>query len=431
VDGADSAGTGELNIMPIYHITASGDSEGRFPRLGTLRKGQKKPNDRQPGPDLGEQLRFAGVDADVDMDWAEAFGGALVDELDILLPYAGIDDNWQAWREHYGAGSLKYRCDGINHVLWQDDEGNYHTDPKPCPGAACLAKPVGRLEIMVPRLGRLGTITLTTTSFHDIRNLDGALRAVAIRLGSLQMLPLRLTRVKRMISMPRTEKGKNGVETRTGRVRAAKWLLHLEPSPEWVRAMLSVGHRAPGQLPGVIDVRALAAPVDLVDPDDAADDGAAEGAASASEVVDVDSRVADGATTAAPPTAAVTATDAALMAATPVGDAAAAAGHWTPCIAACGTVSAVEDLLVEIEAIDQPQHRDNVRRLAYARIVELTAAALDKINWNAGRAVIERTLAAAVIKLDPLPADTPGRNLALDKIESARQRLDEERRVAA
>ena len=383
----------------IYGLTYDTD-EGKLTSLGVLRKGDKKPNDRQPGPDLGERLRFAGVDPDVEKDWIDVFGTVLVDELDILLPYGDIDGNWQAWRECYVAGGLKYRCDGKNHVLWQDAEGNYHTDPQPCPGApACEAKPVGRLELIVPRFGRLGTITLTTTSIHDIRNLDGALRATALRIGGLAMLPLRLTRVKRMISTPETSK-QNGQEVRTGRrLRRAKWLLHLEPSPEWVRHMLASQSRTPGQLAGGTDVLALQPPADDLDGDD-----------DATDVVAVEVPVA------------IDTSQAPALEQAPTNGI--DAERWTPRIEGCTTVQALEALLGEIEAIDQPNHRDHVRKLAYRRIVAIVAAVLDKLDWRNPDAV-EKKLAAAVTKLDPLPGDTPGLNLALDLVEVARQRLAE------
>lgn len=91
----------------------------------------------------------------------------------------------------------------------------------------------------------------------------------------------------------------------------------------------------------------------------------------------------------------------------------------TRVIRSAATVQVIETLAQD-EGWDEDRHRP----IASARVVELVSAALDGIDWGKStHRAIEQRLATAVIKLDPLPADTPGRNLALDKLEAARQRL--------
>ncbi len=355
--------------MPIYGLTYDDTQDGRLPRLGVLRKGAAKPSERQPGRDLGERLRFVGADDDIQADWREAFSDDLVDQVDIVLPYDRVDDCWEAWRESYVAGGLKVRCDGRNHVLWQRQDGTYSTDPVPCPGESCDAKVVGRLEVMVPRLARLGTITVTTTSKHDVRALDGALRALAIRFGSLSGMPLRLSRVLRPIS-------KRGDDGRRSRVPT--WLLHLEPSPEWVRDMYTRIGRAPaaGALTTSSDAPALPSPVNIVTGE--VIDGA---------VVEHDDRPVNG---------------------------------WTDRVAACATMAQIEELMAGVGAIEPDAYRANVMRLCYRRTAELVAAALRKVKPE-NRASAERALATAAVKLDPLPVDMPEVSAALDLLESIRQ----------
>lgn len=215
----------------------------RWPRLGTLRKGgpmgETTKNGRKVpviGTDLNDKLRFEGIDGDVAASWKEAFGGDTIPaELVVTLPYPSVDACWQAWREHWVAGGLRYRCDGERHVLWLDETtGEYRHDPVPCPGSGtCEAEAVGRLEVIVPQLQRMGTVTVITTSLHDIRNMDGAIRVLALMLGDLTRVPVRLTRVQRRISTP--SKGQNGEPTR---VKREKWLLHLEAAPAWVSRMM-------------------------------------------------------------------------------------------------------------------------------------------------------------------------------------------------
>lgn len=94
-------------------------------------------------------------------------------------------------------------------------------------------------------------------------------------------------------------------------------------------------------------------------------------------------------------------------------------------IAAAGTVAA-------LEAVEKRDDYDPARHksAADARTVELTSKALDNLDWSQPGAV-ERRLKVAAIKLDRMTAEVPGWNLAIDKLEAARQQLADLDRVAA
>ncbi len=373
-------------MMPIHGLTTGAP---RWPRLGVLRKGDEKPNDRQPGKDLEKDLRFVGADPGVEHDFAEALGGLRVPELVVRLPYAAVDDCWQNWNEEWVAGGLVCRCDGRSHVLWRQPNGEYSTDPVPCPGRPqCSATPVGRLEVLVPDLERMGTVTVLTTSRHDIANIDGCLRALALAFGDLTYVPLRLSRVPRSISTPETEK-QNGRMVRTGkRLRRVKWLLHLEAAPEWVRHMIDARGRAPLELTAG-EVRSLPAPVggatgfdpstdiDVVDPYDGG------------ERID-DAEMAPG----DPPEP----------------------DHWTPEIAAAVTVQQVSGILARAQNIEPLPKRENVQRLCYRRTVEIVRGSL-----VLGMPVEMLRRAEQIIA--SLPDDTTGRNEALDLIIDYQNKL--------
>lgn len=363
----------------------------RWPRLGTLRKGgpkvEKRVNGRTIqtyGEDLNDRLRFEALDADIAASWAEAFGGDTIPaELVVTLPYPTIDACWQAWRECWVAGGLRYRCDGCNHVLWLDTEtGEYRHDPVPCPGPGrCEADPVGRLEVVVPQLQRMGTVTLLTTSLHDIRNLDGAIRVLALMLGDLTRLPVRITRVQRPISTPsKDEKG------RPLRVRRHKWLLHLEAAPAALARMLADGATtAPLLEAGSAGPAALPAPYND-------DDGAAEALVLSTSV---------------PPPA----------------DDFGGEVSFTPLIAAADTL---DDLLVmrgEIQAIDQVNRKANVERLWWARVVDIVI----RDSSGADAAELDR-LAKAVAAA---PTATPRLEDARGFIDIRRGELSEARRAPA
>jgi hypothetical protein len=210
-------------MSPIKRL----EQEADFPRIGELRKGAPKPNDKQPGRDLGEHFRFTSNDAAV----LAAFRAVYGDEpasVRVFLPFRTANENLSAWQEELVAGGLVHRCDGETCVLWLDKKtGKYHHEPKPCPGGC---KQVGRLSVVIPELRRLAYVTVLTTSIHDIINLTKHLRAYEGLRGDLRGIPFVLYRTKSKIPTPGTD-GK--------RTRREKWLLAIMPQPQWVDLQLT------------------------------------------------------------------------------------------------------------------------------------------------------------------------------------------------
>lgn len=216
--------------MPIKHLT---DRPASFPRIGILRKGSPKQqkNGREIyGKDL-EGFRFDTKDPEA----LETFGAAYGDEprqINIFLPYATTDENFQAWKEAWTASSLQHRCDGETCVTWLDKKtGRYRSDPLSCPGGC---KEVGRLMVIVPELRRMAYVQVETHSINDIVEIQQNLLALEQSRGTLRGIPLILSRRPREISTPRDE-GK--------RARVTKWLLHIEAAPRWVDLQLAAQER--------------------------------------------------------------------------------------------------------------------------------------------------------------------------------------------
>lgn len=233
--------------MPIQGLTDVGRS--RFPTGGIIRKGAPRPADgRRPGEDL-EWFRFTSDDTRLLDRWREIYGDK-PSEVRVYLPGASADDNFEAWREHWEAGGLIHRCDGINCVLWRDPHtAEIVSTPRKCPflnapRAEKLCKPVGRLSVLIRDFGRMVGVTVLTTSLHDIMELQGNLAALEMITGNLRGIPLVLSRAKRKISMPdQKNKGK--------RLRLAKSLLRLEADPKWVQFQLAAQeHMATPRLDG-------------------------------------------------------------------------------------------------------------------------------------------------------------------------------------
>lgn len=226
--------------MPIIGLTDRGAS---FPRVGELRKGGEKPQTgNKPGPDL-KYFRFTSQHNDVTASFVAAYGNQPT-AVNVYLPFQTATENFDAWIEEWGAGSLKWRGDGQRLVIWQKPDGTYSQEPKPQPQQG--GKQVGRLKVIVPELGRLAYVVALTTSLHDIAEMSATLDAYEALRGDLRGIPFVLSRVPRMVSTPEVyPKGHPQQYQPTGkRKRMEKWLWHLEAQATWVQAQLSVMQRA-------------------------------------------------------------------------------------------------------------------------------------------------------------------------------------------
>lgn len=236
--------------MSIKGLT---DKQAAFPSVGVLRKGDKKPNESRPGNDL-TYFRFVSEDALANKMFKEAYPNEeALRSINIFLPHKTTVENMDAWIEKWVAGGLVYRSDGETVVLWRTDKGGYSTDPKadPAPGVGEDGKrqdgsmQVGRLSVIVPELGRFATITVMTTSKHDIMNLTSQLRSYEAFRGDLRGIPFVLKRRKEMISTP----GPGGK-----RARREKWLLSIETQPAWTMAQLGAMQQAALPSGGIVDM---------------------------------------------------------------------------------------------------------------------------------------------------------------------------------
>ena len=218
--------------MPIIGLTDRGAS---FPQIGILRKGAVK-GTNAPGKDL-KYFRLDTKLPDVQAQFEAVYGKEPV-SVRVFLPYQTPDENLQAWREEYTASSLIHRCDGQTMTIWRKPDGGYSQEAKPCPYEAGKqrskkepgCKPVCRLKVIVPELQRLAYLTVMSTSIHDIIELTGNLQAAYALHSDLRGIPFILRRAPRMISMPKED---------GSRMRIEKWLLFLEPAPDWVSLQLS------------------------------------------------------------------------------------------------------------------------------------------------------------------------------------------------
>lgn len=249
--------------MPINSLTRGLTNE--MPRAGLLRKGAEKTGNK-PGEDL-TYFRFVCNNPDIEARFHDVYGTE-PRTINVHLAFPDLDRNFPTWREEHGKGGIKHRCDEETMILWQDDEGMYHTDPKPCPYAEypkndprrkCTQK--GLLRVIIDDLGEWAYVDAITGGKWDCIGLtqnvleveDMARRATAIKgepIG-IQGVPCQLKREPRMTSCPPRD-GSHGQ-----RVRQEKWMLYLYVHPRFIRSLMEDMKRY--SLP-VVDLPQLGAP---------------------------------------------------------------------------------------------------------------------------------------------------------------------------
>lgn len=236
--------------------------EAAFPRLGLLRKGG--PKRKVYSQKLKREVEVVGEDLDhfrfvSDNQAATARFYEVYDTIEkqrainVFLPFGTAGENLDAWMKEYGAGSLKVKCtrpkdgkDGI--VLWQDDGGQFHEEPRQCQWPNCACKPYGVLTVIIPELvtvAGIGSVWMLTTSWNDCVELTKNLRAAensARGIGKdLRGIPFILSRRLADVSTP-PHKSENG-QGNNKRVRDKKWMLHIEFHPAWVAMQLEAFKR--------------------------------------------------------------------------------------------------------------------------------------------------------------------------------------------
>lgn len=210
-------------MSPIRGLT---DRGAALPNVGFLRKGSEK-RAGGFGADL-PHFRFSSDDAAVVEHFGRVFGPE-PNELRVILAAETKDEAFEAWCEEFAAGGLKHRCDGERVVIQLSADGKHYERFAAGCGPACPGgcKPRGRLKVIVVGAGLRGTVTAMTSSRHDLLTISSTLAFVERVNGTVLGVPFLLRRVKRNISTPRDG-------TASGRARQDKWLIDLQPDPEWL-----------------------------------------------------------------------------------------------------------------------------------------------------------------------------------------------------
>lgn len=234
--------------MPIKGLS---DRDERFPEIGQIRKGSKKDANGAMGRDLTYfRVEFDERETEAIATFIKLYGEKPT-QLPVMLAFNEVDKVWDAWLEAYTAGRLVARSDGETYqyrvntktgevltggdkvVPYVKDEviGTWHNNKKNTE-EPIKCRPVGRLRVVLPDLGRLAYLTVMTTSLHDIMNISSQIQALAMfNGGRIAGIPLILRRSPKEISCPKPD---------GSRARYSKWMLSIEADPEWVQKSLTV-----------------------------------------------------------------------------------------------------------------------------------------------------------------------------------------------
>ena len=279
--------------MPIKGLTDRGLA---FPQIGVIRKGSTKQKMMKGDREIliqGKDLKYFRVEFDEnEVAAAQTFKDIYGDEptqIKIVFPFNEVDRTWDAWLEAYTASRLLARSDGENIIYWRKEgrvlvaggrstvsqvmdisiqvgkekyektkielsEGNpvRYTDGMVFGGSSktpAVAKPVGRLRVVLPELRRLATLTFMTTSKRDIIAMggqdSGELGSIIKVCQSVKVpfagVPLILKRRMEDVSIPKED---------GSAARVKKWMVHIEPDPEFVaRANIAMNRLAMPSIP--------------------------------------------------------------------------------------------------------------------------------------------------------------------------------------
>lgn len=229
--------------MPIAGLTSQ---EYGFPRLGKIRKGAEKPNEKQPGKDL-DFFRFTVAEGREDiLKTVEGFYGKEPKELKVWLPYEAVAENFDPWMKEYGTSSVKRICDGNQQVLWLPEGSatyagvDYGDEPLPCQkkiGHSCKCQRSAALKVMLVELfakGVCGYFDLVTSSEDDIRHINSVLNYAYQFKRSLLGIPFIVRRLPEEKSVPLKDK----------RIKKEFSLVRLEVDPRWMARQIEGRYQA-------------------------------------------------------------------------------------------------------------------------------------------------------------------------------------------
>ena len=203
------------------------------------------------GPDLKNRFRvsfFPGTE-EYQKIFEKRYGTLKPTRIRAMMMSRSVFDSWAWANEGYTAGRMIAKADDTHFFTYRNPmTGAYEVrNGEPyrefTPGMVITyardGKPyqikirtVGRRRLFLPEMGHMVQFTLKTTSYYDRLNIDRQLATIqmladTLNNGNAAGIPIDIFRMEQDV----TWNHEDGSAT-----RVKKWLINIEPDPEWVQA---------------------------------------------------------------------------------------------------------------------------------------------------------------------------------------------------
>lgn len=167
--------------MPIYGIS----DFKRLPRLGKIKLGKKQKTSK--GTEYPVQTRYFVCPEEI-----QSVYGKEPTELDIMFPLNDVEIVFPQYMKLYGKTGLKCKGDGRNAMAMIGGvlkEKTCTPGAKECQGC----KPIGTLNVLLPKVPGFGVWQIWTSSWNSIVNLNSSIDMIrAMTGGKIAFIPLQL-----------------------------------------------------------------------------------------------------------------------------------------------------------------------------------------------------------------------------------------------
>lgn len=214
-----------------------------FPRVGVIRLGVKVEN--QQGREYPKEVEhFVTKREDFDdptiHDQFVAKYGLTPTELDIMFPVEDREVFFPQSYKKYGSSGLLCQGDGVTYARLDTQSGEMSGGPCPSPEFCPFARDgknrvvcsrVGNLTFLLPLVSWAGVLSISTSSFYSIADINSGIEMFRQLAGRIQLVPLKLFRKAR--------------ETRHEGKKATHWTMKIRfPSTsKEIRGLLEEGQR--------------------------------------------------------------------------------------------------------------------------------------------------------------------------------------------
>lgn len=210
------------------------------------------------GPDLKDRFRVAFFPGTEEYQklFEKKYGTLKPTRIRAMMMSRSVYDSWSWANEGYTAGRMIAKADDTHFFTYRNPltgvyevkNGEpyreftpgmvitYSRDGKPY---SIAIRTVGRLRLFLPEMQHMVQFTMKTTSYYDRLNIDRQLNTIqmladTLNNGNAAGIPIDVFRMEQDITWNKPDGSAS---------RVKKWLVNIEPDPEWVKAATTRLHK--------------------------------------------------------------------------------------------------------------------------------------------------------------------------------------------